>query len=319
MPLLRTLLRAENDGWAFYLTARIFKKNKQMKNLFYSAFLCFGIVLFSACETATDGNTSPDNSEELAQLKSKNRELESRLIEKDSILNESIMLFNEIEENLAKINLKEDEIRFRTKDVELAEDGKQWILQEIQNINYLREENQKKVRSLNKQLNNSNQKIDELSKLITNLNSKIEIQDEEIEVLRAELSDLDKEYVELLEAYQEQSTLAAETIQELNTVYYAYGTYDELEKNGVLVKEGGFIGIGKRTELHDSFNDDYFTEIDLTQVSEIEIDGGKKVKLISDHSSATYEIESNGTSHVLKIKDAKQFWKVSKYLVVVVD
>ena len=65
--------------------------------------------------------------------------------------------------------------------------------------------------------------------------------------------------------------------------------------------------------------DDYFTEIDVTKVSEIEIDGGKKVKLISDHPSSAYEIKSEGTGHKLLIKDAKKFWKVSKYLVVVVD
>ncbi len=289
-----------------------------MNNLFYGGMICLSTVFMLSCESPTENNATNDNSEELARLKSEKRELENRLLEKDSILNESILLFNEIEENLAKINLKEDEIRLRSKDVELAEDGKQWILQEIQNINYLREENKKKVSSLNKQLRNNNQKISELEKLITNLNSKIEIQDEEIEVLRAELSDLDKEYVELLEAYQEQSTLAAETIQELNTVYYAYGTFDELEKNGVLVKEGGFIGIGKKTELHDNFNDEYFTEIDMTQVSEIEIDGGEKLKFISDHSSSSYEVSSKGTNHTLKITNPKEFWKVSKYLVVVV-
>ena len=290
-----------------------------MNKLFLGSVLGIGLLFLNSCNSTTDGEPANDNSEELARLKSENRDLEMQLSEKDSVLNESILLFNEIEENLAKINFKEDEIRYRTTDVELAEDGKQWVLQEIQNINYLREANQKKVKALNAQLKKSNQKLNGLETMIANLNTKIETQDEEIELLRAELSDLDKEYVELLEAYQEQSTLAVETIRELNTVYYAYGTYEELEKNGVLIKEGGFIGIGKKTELQDNFNDEYFTAIDLTQTETIEIEGGEKLKFISDHPSSSYDVESKGNNHILKIKDAKQFWKVSKYLVVVVD
>lgn len=281
------------------------------KFLFIAALL----ILTAACTPDTTEAGPGISPEELAQLKSENKLLQMKLNEKDSAINESIMLFNEIEENLAKINLKEDEIRFKSKDVELAEDGKQWILQEIQNINYLREANKKKINSLNSQLKSSNGKIGELEKLITGLQSKIEVQDQEIEILRTELSDLDREYVELLEAYQEQSTLAAETIMELNTAYYAYGSFDELEANGVLVKEGGFIGIGKRTELDDNLNDDYFTKIDITKTSEIVINGGKKVKLISDHPSSAYSINTEGTKHVLTISDAKKFWKVSKYLI----
>lgn len=286
-----------------------------MKHLIYSLFI---VTLFMACNTSpeTTDSVNSGDSEELARLRSEVRDLENKLVEKDSVLNESIMLFNEIEENLAKINLKEDEIRFRSNDIELAEDGKQWILQEIENINYLREENQKKVGELNKQLANKNVEISELKILVSNLMNKIEVQEEEIEMLRVELSDLDKEYVELLEAYQEQSQIAAETIRELNTVYYAYGSEKELIENGVIVKEGRFLM--RKTELRGDLNDEYFTQIDLTKKDKIEV-VGKKVKFITDHPSSSYEIISEGQNHTIQINDPKTFWKVSKYLVVVVD
>lgn len=287
-----------------------------MKYLLYS----FSLILFlTSCNgdpSTTDG-VDTDQSEEIARLKSENRQLQSQLTEKDSVLNESIMLFNEIEENLAMINLKEDEIRFRSTDVELAEDGKQWILQEIENINYLREANQKKVSELNKILDNKNTQIEEFKVMITNLMNKIEVQEEEIDMLRTELADLDKEYVELLEAYQEQSQIAAATIRELNRVYYVYGSEKELIANGVIVKEGGFIGIGKKNLLKEGFNEDYFTEIDLTQEDKIEV-MGEKVKFITDHPSSSYDVKSNGQNHTIQINDPKSFWKVSKYLVIVV-
>ena len=288
---------------------------KQIISLFFIS------CLFVACNSGTDTTDAANgggDGEELARLRSENRELQNQLVEKDSALNESIMLFNEIEENLAMINLKEDEIRFRSNDVELAEDGKQWILQEIQNINYLREANQKKVNELNAQLSNKNLEIEQLKTMVSNLMNKIEVQEEEIEMLRVELADLDQEYVELLEAYQEQTQLAAETLQELNKAYYAYGSTDELIANEVIVKEGGFIGIGRKRELKNDFNDSYFTQIDLTKTDEIEIIG-KKVKFVTDHPSSAYEITSSGEKHTIKIQDPKSFWKVSKYLVVVVD
>ncbi len=290
-----------------------------MKRFFYLTLIIFSAGFFSCNTSETTDNSSNELSEELAKLKSEKRELENQLNEKDSTINQSIMLFNEIEDNLAMINLKEDEIRLKSKDVELSEDGKQWIIQEIQNINYLREENAKKANALSKQLKNKNQKIAELEKMVSNLMVKIQAQDEEIDMLRAELEDLDREYVELLEAYEEQSTLAFELMKEANQVYYAYGTEEELEKAGVIVKEGGFIGIGKKATLKGDFNDDYFTEVDLTKTNSIDIDGGKKIKIITDHPSSAYTIEDNGTKHTIKITEPKNFWKVSKYLVVVVD
>ena len=290
-----------------------------MKKVIYLALLTITTGLFSCKSDVNTTESATNNNEELAMLKSEKRELESQLAAKDSVLNESILLFNEIEDNLALINFKEDEIRIRSQDVELAEDGKQWILQQIQNINQLREDNKKKVNQLTKQLKSKNNKITSLEKLVANLQSKISDQDGEIDMLRAELEDLDREYVELLEAYETQSTMTFELMQEANKVFYAYGTEKELIANGVIVKEGGFIGIGKKTNLKSDFNDDYFTEADLTKTTSIAVEGGDKVKLITDHPSSSYTIDSKGTLHTINISNEKNFWKVSKYLVIIVD
>ncbi|MBN4072588.1 hypothetical protein JYT74_00980 [Crocinitomix catalasitica] len=289
-----------------------------MRQIFITLIAC--TALFS-CNMASEGEDpiiDGGESEELAKLRSEKRALEEQLVEKDSIINESIMLFNEIEHNLAMINLKEDEIRLRSNNVELAEDGKQWVLQEINNINYLREANAKMVEELTVALKNKNLQIEQFQNMISELLNKIQVQEEEIELLRVELQDLDQEFVELLGAYQEQTELAIETIQELNSAYYAYGSKDELISNEVIIKEGGFIGIGKKIHLKGNFNDEYFTKIDMMKEKTIEV-VGKKVKFITDHPSSSYEVVSNGDNHKIKIKDPKSFWKVSKYLVVVVD
>jgi hypothetical protein len=285
----------------------------------YFNLLSLALILLSACNTASpDGTTNPAESEEIARLRSENRDLQGQLEEKDSMLNDAIMLFNEIEENLAMINLKDDEIRLRSNNVELPEDGKQWILQEIQNINYLREENGKKVDELNKMLKNDKLQITELQTMVNNLMGQIQVQEEEIEMLRLELADLDREYVELLEAYEEQTEITLETLKELNKAFYAYGTEEELVQNGVIVKEGGFIGFNKKTSLKADFNDEYFTQIDMSKNQSIEVTGGK-IRFITDHPSTAYKVVSTGQTHRIMIDDPKSFWKVSKYLVVVVE
>lgn len=289
-----------------------------MKKIIYLVMLTITTGLFSCKSDVNTTESAGNNNEELAMLKSEKRELESQLAAKDSVLNESILLFNEIEDNLALINFKEDEIRIKSQDVELAEDGKQWILQQIQNINQLREDNKRKVNQLTKQLKSKNNKIVSLEKLVASLQGKIIDQDVEIDMLRSELEDLDREYVELLEAYEAQSTMTLELMKDANKVFYAYGTEDELIANGVIVKEGGFIGIGKKTNLKGDFNDDYFTEADLTKTKSIAVEGGKKVKLITDHASTSYSLDSNDKMHTINITDEKAFWKVSKYLVVLV-
>jgi len=290
-----------------------------MKKVIYLALLTITTGFYSCKPDVSTTDSDNTNNEELAMLKSEKRELESQLAAKDSVLNESILLFNEIEDNLAMINFKEDEIRIKSQDVELAEDGKQWILQQIQNINQLREDNKRKVNQLAKQLKNKNNKIASLEKLVANLQGKIVDQDVEIDMLRSELEDLDREYVELLEAYEAQSTMTLELMKDANKVFYAYGTEEELIANGVIVKEGGFIGIGKKTNLKGDFNDDYFTEADLTKIKSIDVEGGKKVNLITDHPSSSYTIDSKDKQHTIKISNEKNFWKVSKYLVVIVD
>ena len=285
----------------------------------YFSLLSLALVLLAACNTATpDGATDTADSEELARLRSENRDLQGQLEEKDSMLNDAILLFNEIEENLAMINLKDDEIRLRSNNVEMPEDGKQWILQEIQNINYLREENAKKVDELNKMLKNDKLQIAELQNMVNNLMQQIQVQEEEIEMLRVELADLDREYVELLEAYEEQTELALETLKELNEAYYAYGTEEELVQNGVIVKEGGFVGFNKKTSLRTDFNDAYFTQIDMEKNKSLEV-VGKKIRFITDHPSTAYTIVTTGQTNRINIQDPQSFWKVSKYLVVVVE
>ncbi len=105
--------------------------------------------------------------------------------------------------------------------------------------------------------------------------------------------------------------------EKLNTAYYALGTAKELTKNGVLTKEGGFIGLGKTQQV--DFTKAYFTKVDIPGTNSIII-GAKKAKLITNPPIGSYKIEGeNGNADKLTILNSKEFWSVSKYLVIVIE
>ena len=96
-------------------------------------------------------------------------------------------------------------------------------------------------------------------------------------------------------------------------------TSKELIAQGVLTKEGGFIGIGKAEKLKEDFNKNYFTQIDITESMSIPL-ACKKAKLITTHPSGSYKFDGpEGKIEKLTITNSEEFWSVSKYLVVVVE
>lgn len=283
-----------------------------MRHFFALTLILFA---FTACNTDSSNNTDENQEEvaELIELKNKVAQLELENSQKDSVLNETFSFFNDIQINLLKITSKQDEIRLKSSDTELTNDDKEWILQEINNINFLRNQNAKTVASLRKQLKDSGIEITELKDMVDGLVKQIHDKDLQIASLQDQLADVNMEYANLFDEYQQQVELALDVMKEMNTVYYAYGTLEELIENGVLMKEGGFIGIGKKTNMAEDFNQKYFEKLDKTKVREIRI-VGKKPKIATDHPLSSYDW--NGDR--LIIKDSDKFWRISSYLVITV-
>jgi uncharacterized protein YoxC len=273
-------------------------------------------LVFSCTSDVQDDSkkSGGSESEEVAKLKTELLNLQNQMSDKDSTINQSVRLFNEIQDNLIAINLKEDEIRIKTSDVELSEDSKSWIIEEIKKLNMLREENARKVSQLRKLTSNLKKENNELIAMRDNLLRQIEEKDAEIDRLKNELADMDREYLELFDAYQEQVELAYETMLELNEAYFAYGTVSELKNNGVIEKKGAVYSL-KSIKIKSDLNEDYFTKIDITKVKEIPFEG-KKYAIITDHPSDSYKIVGEGSDQKLVITNYKKFWKISKFLVI---
>jgi DNA repair exonuclease SbcCD ATPase subunit len=275
------------------------------------------LTLFS-CKQETPGTNNGGSMENMQELKNQIKQLELDNALKDSVINESLAFFNEIKSNLESISVKKDMIRAISEDPEISNDDKNWILEEIKHINFLREQNARKVKQLQEDLKKNGLKIEELEVMIESLLKDIQWKDEQIGLLQSELEALDREYSALFDAYQEQATTIDVLTEEVNRAYYAYGTEGELRDNKVVEKKNGFIGLGRSTELKDNFNDDYFTDIDVRKTKTITV-SGEKIRLVTDHPKSSYELVESGALTKIKITDPSEFWKISKYLVVIVD
>jgi hypothetical protein len=125
-------------------------------------------------------------------------------------------------------------------------------------------------------------------------------------------------------------TATVDTLEEVtNTVYYTIGTKDELLERGVIEKEGGarFLFIfGKRGETlvpARELNPAGFTAIDMHEVTAISLpDTAAAYRIVSRHPVAVVdarEIDEGGKirGSEIMITSPVEFWKGSKYLIVV--
>jgi len=283
----------------------------------FPILLLIATLTLTSCiqDSATNENTTNGDS---ISMQNKINQLELDITIKDSVINESLSFFNEIKANLEAIGIRKDEIRAISDNEEISSDDKKWILEEIQHINFLREDNANMVQRMRDQMDKNRVEIKELEIMIESLIKEIQWKDEQITLLQKQLDNFDREYSALFNAYQEQAIRIERITDEMNSVYYAYGTEEELKANGVIEKKNGFMGIGKKAFLRDDFNEKYFTKIDVSKTNNLSIQG-TGMRFITYHPKTSYEISEDGIRTKIKIIDASEFWKISKYLVLTVE
>jgi len=285
-----------------------------MKKLMY--LIPVFLLLFVGC-----------NNKEVEKLKLENQQLLVETNAKDSVINDFFGSFDQIEGNLAEIKTKEGIItQNASQNNEIKQDARQRINDEIQVINDLMEKNKQAIASLRGKLKNSNMKIKKLEEMLVRYEQQFQEKNIEIEQLKQQLLKLNFT-VEALNASvdtlkntnREKEEIISQKVDEMNTAWYAMGTEKELKENKVISKSGGFIGIGRNQKVQQDFNTEYFKKIDITKLNSIVINA-KKAKLLTSHPSSSYTLEgSDKKVEKLLITNPKEFWKVSKYLIIVID
>jgi chromosome segregation ATPase len=141
------------------------------------------------------------------------------------------------------------------------------------------DQNKKKIASLNSQLRKSGVNIASLQARVDSLSANIDQHDFDIAALKTELIDRNFEIGQLNLKVDTMNTVIAAKVntigkqtEEMNKAFVVSGTYKDLKEKGLLVKEGGVLGLGKRESLQENtINDNLFTRIDISKTRTIPV------------------------------------------------
>lgn len=267
---------------------------------------------------------------EIARMQAKQDSISQLATQKDASILEFIANMNEIQANLDSIKVIEKIVSVQTKPgSEVKPAAKSLIIEEITQINNLLQKNKEMAKSLQGKLRASNLKIAELEKMIELLNKQLVDKDGEIATLKQELAKLNidvaglNQKIQTITAENEQivkeknQAIDAQTIA-LNTAFYAFGTKKELTEKNVIEKEGGVLGMGKTIKMKKDFNREYFMKIDIREFKLLTLNV-KKAKLVTVHPAGSFHFTGTKTVESLVIDQPEEFWKASKYLLLVVE
>nr|WP_294702787.1 hypothetical protein [Prevotella sp.] len=269
------------------------------------------------CLTGCNNGKNDSAAQNTAQADS----LNGIIAQKDSEINDLMGTLNEIEEGFQQISEAEHR-------VSLAKDGegvnkKQKLKEDIQFIADRMKQNRELIAKLQKQLANGTLKGAQLQKTIEGLQKQLEEKDAQLQTLREELDKKDIHIAALDETVNNLNTktnrLTAESNQktetinaqdkQIHTAWYVFGTKKELKEQSII--QDGKVMTG-------NFNKNYFTKVDIRNLSEIKL-YSKSAKLLTTHPSSSYSLVRDANKqYTLRITNSQLFWSTSKYLVVLV-
>lgn len=283
-----------------------------MKKLVFLSLVC--AVVLASCDGMGGGKS---------QLKAENDSLKVELGQRNAELDEIMGTFNSIQEGFRQINAAESRVDLQRGSItENSTSAKEKIAADIQFITKTMEENKAQIAKLQQQLKSSKNNSSQLKKAIENLTAELETKTKQIEELQAELASKNIRIQELDEAVtnlnanvetltnenQAKAKTVAEQEKAINTAWFVFGTKSELKDQKILQK-GDVLKSG-------DFNKDYFTEIDIRTTKDIKL-YSKRAELLTTHPAGSYVWEKDDKGQLtLKITNPKEFWSVSKYLVI---
>ena len=283
--------------------------------------LLFGIVVFALIFSSS----CVKNSSEYKKLQAQKDSL--ALVNAQSVaeMEEILSLLNEVDDNFKSIKSAENYLSVQSSTPgELAPSTKERIRSDMQLVTETLEKNRQKIAELENKLKSSSLKstqlqetlnkyrleLDQKTMALVTLNEELEQKNRQISELSANVSNLSKDVQDLRVQSSSQQKTINQQQKELSTVYYCFGTSNELKKQKILING----------QLGSNFNRDYFIKVsDYKKLQVIQL-FAKKGQLVSKHPDGSYEFVKDANNKVeLQILDPDNFWSLSKYLVVLVE
>lgn len=285
------------------------------------AVLIVCTAVMASCDSFSGGNKN--------QLKAENDSLLMELTQRNSELDEMMGTFNDISEGFRQINAAESRVDLQRGAVaEGSLNAKQQIATDIEFIRKQMEDNKEQIVKLEAMLKNSKNSSTQLKRAVESLTQELVAKTQRIEELQAELASRNIRIQELDAAVSglaaDKDVLSAEneakskTVSEqdkaLNAAWFVFGTKSELKDQKILTNTGLFQ---KKQVLKDGdINKDYFTQVDVRTTKEIKL-YSKDAEILTTHATGSYALEKDDKGQLtLKITNPKDFWSVSKYLVI---
>jgi len=275
-------------------------------------------ILAALLVAATACGTSAETERKLADL-------EQASAQRDSLLQEvavSARLLSDVSAALQKVQVRGRRIRVSSETPLLAQRDSmmqklRYVVARVSETENRLNESQRRIKTLTSLSDSLRATLDST---VTNLGAILESQKATIVSLTEQVTRLETENVAL------RDTVANVTERE-NTVYYIIGTKEQLKEKGIVVEEGGsrvlFIlwRTGRTLSPARSLDPSQFTAINKRDVRQIHLDAAAEYRIASRQdleylATPTERGKITGASS-LEITAPEQFWRNSKFLIIV--
>jgi predicted Zn-ribbon and HTH transcriptional regulator len=317
----RNQINGENAAAVSY-KLKAAKRKGATKGALISGFV--GLAVLITAIVVAHSNMTKERTVQMALMETQKTAFTRQVTERDSIINDWLLTFDQIEKDMNLIKQKENILTVKSTESEFSNDKRHQILEDIKQINTLLENNKKKIASLSAQLKNSGNTIKDLQIRIASLETTVKQYETDITQLKEtlalkdfEIGQLNNKMTALETTVTEKDAQISNQTVKMNEAFFTSGTYRELKDKGIVSKEGGFLGIGRKESLVGNINDNLFSKVDVREIKTIPINS-KNVKLITEHPANSYALIPEGDNKIayLEITNPDQFWKISKYAVV---
>ena len=276
-------------------------------------------VALTACE-----NKATQEQQAQADMSSRDSLL-SVIAQKDNELNDMMTTLNDIQEGFRQINEAEGRVNLSKGQPETSQ--REEIMENlafIQRTMQLNRELIARLQQLKTNTSASSKLKATLEATIEGLNSELEAKNKQIADLTAELEQknlyiakqgeqitaLNQNVNDLTAQNEAKSRTMAAQDKELHTGWYVFGTKRELKEQNIL-QRGDVL-------RSDQFNKDYFTRVDIRVDKVIKL-YSKSAKLLTNHPAGSYSLDRDSQGqYTLRITNPQEFWRASRYLVIVV-
>lgn len=283
-------------------------------------FLILSFVLFSSCNF---------KSKDYDALKEQNDSLLRAKQQMQDEIDEYFSAMNQIEQNIEKIKETQGVLQVSPQSSELDADQRAKINDDLSYMNEMLQTNKDELAKLKAKLKRSSLHSDELERSIERLTKSLEEESAKVALLQTELAAKDslinelgttvdnmgKDIENLKSDNETKQTRITEQEETINTAWYVFGTRKELKEQKIVTSDGLF---SPKRVLQSDFNKSYFVRIDARKTKSIPL-YSSRAKILTTHPKSSYTLEKENDNFVLHITDTKDFWSISKYLVIEVD